>query len=173
MKTSLFLSFLFFFALISFAQNKYAVIIGINEYYDKPDIKSTAYSLKSCVNDAISMKSLLINRFTFPKENVKTLLNAQATQKSFIAAMENILNKSKAGDIAVFFFCGHGIYTINPGNNLDFVKQGYNQAIYMSNLYAPNYAAISKDNRAPKFVFIYRRPLPADVNIKKYAEVIF
>ncbi|KQS41262.1 caspase family protein [Pedobacter sp. Leaf194] len=132
--------------LSGFAQNKYAVIVGINEYYDKPGVKSAKYSLKGCVNDAISMKSLLINRFSFPKENVKTLLNAQATQKTFIDAMENILEKSKPGDVAVFFFCGHGIYTINPGNKLDFVKQGYNQAICMSDLYTPNYECLVRDN---------------------------
>ncbi|RZK65387.1 MAG: caspase family protein [Pedobacter sp.] len=146
MKSSLILSFLFFSATCCFAQNKYAVIVGINEYYDKPGVKSTEYSLKGCVNDAISMKSLLINRFSFPKENVKTLLNAQATQKTFLAAMENVLNKSKPGDVAVFFFCGHGIYTINPGNKLDFVKQGYNQAICMSDLYSPNYECLVRDN---------------------------
>ena len=126
MKIFLLLFLLLPSCLSGFAQNKYAVIVGINEYYDKPGVKSAKYSLKGCVNDAISMKSLLINRFSFPKENVKTLLNAQATQKTFIDAMENILEKSKPGDVAVFFFCGHGIYTINPGNKLDFVKQGYN-----------------------------------------------
>lgn len=146
MKTSLFLSFLFFCALSGFAQNKYAVIVGINEYYDKPGIKSSEYGLKGCVNDAVSIKSLLINRFTFPKENVKTLLNAQATQKTFLAAMEDILEKSKPGDVAVFFFCGHGVYTINPENKADSVKQGFNQAICMSDLYSPNYECLVRDN---------------------------
>ncbi|MFC4209991.1 caspase family protein [Pedobacter lithocola] len=145
MKTSLFL-LLFFSSLLSFSQNKYAVIVGINEYYDKPGVKSNEYSLKGCVNDAISMKSLLINRFTFPKENVKTLINAQATQKTFLAAMENILEKSKPGDVAVFFFCGHGVYTINPENKADSIKQGYNQAICMSDLYSPNYECLVRDN---------------------------
>jgi len=146
MKTSLFLSFLFFYALPGFAQNKYAVIVGINEYYDKPGVKSSEYSLKGCVNDAVSMKSLLINRFTFPEENVTTLLNAQATQKTFLAAMENILEKSKPGDVAVFFFCGHGVYTINPENEADPIKQGFNQAICMSDLYSPNYECLVRDN---------------------------
>ncbi|MFC3561567.1 caspase family protein [Pedobacter jamesrossensis] len=150
MKTSLIFSALIFSALISFAQNKYAVIVGINEYYETPGVKSPNYSLKGCMNDAISMKSLLINRFSFPKENVKTLVNAQATQKTFIAAMTEMLNKSKAGDVVVFYFCGHGVYTINPANEDDSVKAGYNQAICMSDLYSPNYECLVMDNTLKK-----------------------
>lgn len=36
-----------------------------------------------------------------------------------------------------------------------------------------NYATKSVDNNNPKFVFSFRKPLPADVNVKKNADVIF
>jgi len=138
--------FIFFLPLNGIAQNKYAVVIGINEYFDAPGVKSSRHNLKGCVNDALSIKSLLLNRFSFPKENITMLLNAAATEKNMTDAMLEILNKGKAGDAVVFFFCGHGVYIDNPATLKNPFKLGYSQAICMSNLYAPNHGCLVKDN---------------------------
>jgi hypothetical protein len=65
------------------AQNKYAVIVGINDYYETTTKKSV-YSLKGCVNDAMSMKSLLMNRFEFESKNINLLTNQSATQENLL-----------------------------------------------------------------------------------------
>ncbi len=131
------------------AQNKYAVVIGINEYYNQPGVLST-HSLKGCVNDALCIQSLLQSRFRFTKDNIALLLNADATQKNMTDTLLAILDKGKAGDAVVFYFCGHGLYIDNPAINNDVIKQGYNQCICMSNLYAPDYGCLVKDNTLKK-----------------------
>src|SRR4051812_22653350 len=65
------------------AQNKYAVLLAVNDYYSGPGEKSN-HSLKGCVNDAESIKALLVNRFGFSSSNIYSLYNAAATKKSFI-----------------------------------------------------------------------------------------
>ncbi|RYG13923.1 MAG: caspase family protein, partial [Chitinophagaceae bacterium] len=146
----IFLLFIFYFQITdSEAQNKYAVVIGINEYYEMPGVTG-AHNLKGCVNDAISIRSLLLNRFGFDQSNITTLFNAQATQRNMTAALQNILQKGKKGDAVVFYFCGHGIYMSNPANLSDPLKKGYNQALCMSDLYAPNLECLVKDNTLKK-----------------------
>ncbi|RZL46241.1 MAG: caspase family protein [Pedobacter sp.] len=131
------------------AQNKYALVIGINEYYSQPNIKSE-YSLKGCVNDALSIKALLTNRFAFDPKNINTLINQAATQKNLIDAFNNIIAKSKAGDAVVFYFSGHGTFIDNSAINNDPVKRGYNQALVMSNLFAKDYDCLVRDNTLKK-----------------------
>ena len=131
------------------AQNKYAVIVGINEYYKSPGVLSE-YALKGCVNDALSMNSLLMDKFGFDRNNNTVLLNSQATQTNTTKALMDVLEKAKAGDAVVFYFCGHGIYINNPRNMNDTVKAGYNQAICMSDLYAKDYSFLMKDNTLKK-----------------------
>ena len=71
------------------AQNKYALLVGINDYYSAPGLKDP-HSLKGCVNDAIAMKTLLIERFAFQPNNILTLFDAQATKKSILASLKVI-----------------------------------------------------------------------------------
>lgn len=134
---------------ISTAQNKYAVIVGINNYYSAPN-QLSQFCLKGCVNDAVSIKSLLINRFGFAEKNIISLLNEKATQPALLAAFNEILGKTKAGDAVLFYYCGHGIWMYNDANNNDPIKQGYNQAICLSDLYAENRGCLVRDNTLKK-----------------------
>ncbi len=136
-------------SLISTAQNKYAIIVGINNYYQAPN-QLSQFCLKGCVNDAVSIKSLLINRFGFAEKNIISLLNDKATQPALLAAFNEILNKTKAGDAVLFYYCGHGIWMYNDANDNDPVKQGYNQAICLSDLYSPNRGCLVRDNTLKK-----------------------
>ncbi|RZK57738.1 MAG: caspase family protein [Pedobacter sp.] len=131
------------------AQNKYALVVGINNYYSQLDVKSI-YSLKGCVNDALSVKSLLTNRFSFDPKNINTLLNQQATQENLLEAFEAIIKKSKAGDAVVFYYSGHGTFIDNSAINSDPIKKGYNQALVMSNLFAKDYDCLVRDNTLKK-----------------------
>ena len=118
------------------AQERYAVLVGVNDYYDDPATKNP-HSLQGCVNDANSIKELLLNRFGFNPANIATLYDAKVTKKNFIDMMKAMLKKCKPGDALVFYYSGHGVWMDNDMNDGDSIKAGMSQAIVMSNLYAP------------------------------------
>jgi hypothetical protein len=132
------LLYCFFIMCFLQAQQKYALIIGINDYYKTPNQQSS--SLNGCVNDALSIKAMLEDKFGFENNNIKLLLNQAATKESVIVAFMDILKNCKAGDALVFYFSGHGVWMSNPSQSTieQVVKRGMNQAIVMSNLFAPN-----------------------------------
>src|SRR5258708_32176221 len=84
------------------AQNKYAVLLAVNDYYDAPG-KKNDHSLKGCINDAEAMKHLLIDRFGFNSSNIHSLYNASATKKNFIDLMSGVLRGCKPVDAVVFY----------------------------------------------------------------------
>lgn len=150
LKLIIILFFIFFQRPDVNAQNKYAIIIGINEYY-KTKTQLSEYSLKGCVNDALAIKTLLKNRFGFEEKNINTILNQTATQENLIKAFNEIITKSKAGDAVVFYFSGHGTFINNNALDNDPIKKGYNQSLVMSDLYTNDYSCLVRDNTLKKF----------------------
>ena len=131
------------------AQNKYAVLVAVNDYYESPGVKHP-HSLHGCVNDAKAMRGLLINRFGFDDANIQTLYDEYVTQKNVIAMMTGMLSKCKAGDALVFYFSGHGVWIKNEMNAQDEVKHGMSQAAVMSDLYSPYYNCLLRDETLKK-----------------------
>lgn len=130
MKMFYFIAFyLFIFSSSCFAQTKQALLIGINDYYFKEGERSPQ-SLTGCVNDAKSMKEMIVSHFGFPQKNIKELYNAQATQKNILGEMMNLLARCKEGDNAFIFYSGHGILLDNSFSN-----QQKNQAILPSDVF--------------------------------------
>jgi hypothetical protein len=90
--------------------NCWALIIGINKYrYVSP--------LYYARNDAEVIASLLVEKFNFPKENVFTLLDEDATKNNILNsymkfAMDDVLPDDKI----LIFFAGHG-HTIRGNRN--------------------------------------------------------
>ncbi|MCX7016114.1 MAG: caspase family protein [Candidatus Sumerlaeota bacterium] len=83
---------------------RYALLVGVNEYIHNPQ-----WTLEGCTNDARLMAELLIERFAFAKDNVHLLLDRQATADGIRQAFRTVLIQgTKAGDTAVFYFSGHG-----------------------------------------------------------------
>jgi len=116
------------------AQNKYAILIGINDYYEVKGVKSEV-SLHGSVNDANSIRDLLMRKFGFNTKNIDTIYNANATRDNIIAALNKKLAQCKPGDALVFYYSGHGVYMFNKDEDQDSVKQGMNQAMLTSDLY--------------------------------------
>jgi hypothetical protein len=84
-------------------RRKMGLLVGINEY------DGTAISkLKSCVNDAINMRSRLTGRYGFKTASVGVLTDAQATRGNIIDGLDRYEKQMKSGDIFVFFYSGHG-----------------------------------------------------------------
>ncbi len=125
------------------AQNKYAVLVGINDYYIQPGVKHPK-SLHGCVNDALSVKELLQNRFLFPQKNIETLFDSGATKTTVLKLLHSVLNKCHAGDAVFFYYSGHGAWMKNAWE-LDSVKRKKSQAMVLSNLYAPNLDCLLTD----------------------------
>ncbi len=128
------------------AQKKYALIIGINKYYDKPGVMHRSM-LRGCVNDAMAIKGLLQSRFDFQNENITLLTNEAASSNNVDQAFNDILKKVKQGDAFVFYFSGHGVWINNASQNKieRKLKKGMNQAIVLSDLYAKNLGCLYKD----------------------------
>ncbi|HUS00773.1 MAG TPA: caspase family protein, partial [Chitinophagaceae bacterium] len=126
------------------AQNKHAVLVAVNDYYIEPGVKSSS-CLRGCINDADAMKELLGNRFGFDASNIHTLYNEAATKKNFIKLMYSVLHACKQGDAVVFFYSGHGVWMTNHMLDQDLVKRGMSQSIVMSNLYAPGWDCLIRD----------------------------
>ena len=61
-------------------------------------------------NDATEIAEVLINRFSFPKENVVVLLNGDATKIGILRNFMRFTNANYVGkdDRIFFFFAGHG-----------------------------------------------------------------
>jgi hypothetical protein len=126
------------------AQNKYAVLLAVNDYYSAPGEKHPS-SLKGCVNDAESVKSLLVDRFGFSPSNIYSIYNAAATKKNFIDLMSKVLRGCKPGDAVVFYYSGHGVWMTNHTLDDNPVKRGMSQAIVMSDLYSPGWDCLIRD----------------------------
>ena len=81
----------------------YALCIGINDYQYVP-------KLGGCVPDATNVYNYLKDScantdFEF---NAVTLFNEQATKANIVKNFQEHLGQAKEGDIAVFYFSGHG-----------------------------------------------------------------
>lgn len=146
-----FLQFLLFFSLLSFstkisAQKKYAILIGIDQYYDKPGVPR-ASKLRGCVNDVNAIKGMLLKRFGFEDRNIILLTDEKADRKNFERAIQTTLQKAKTGDAFFFYFSGHGVWMENNAMSKEdwVLKQGMNQAIVLSDLYADNLGCLFRD----------------------------
>jgi hypothetical protein len=86
---------------------KRAVCIGINDY---PGIFN---DLKGCVNDAMDWSALL-QSLGF---ETRLMLDSQATRTNIKAALQNLVEVTSAGDVAVFTYSGHGTQVPETGSD--------------------------------------------------------
>jgi uncharacterized caspase-like protein len=88
--------------------NRHALIIGIDEYED-PGYPDLSYA----VADARAVAKTPVVRFGFPEDNVRLILNQDATQGAIAEALEDwASNPERIGDddfLVVVFFAGHGV----------------------------------------------------------------
>jgi hypothetical protein len=105
---------------ISIIKRKFAIIIGIN-YIGK------SYELHGCINDALLINSILVNRdFT----NIILLTDNTPTKptKSVInETLTNMLVDAVSGDLVCIFYSGHGTKVFDY--NKDEINSSYDQAI--------------------------------------------
>ena len=83
----------------------YALLIAIDDY------PSPIPKLRGCVNDIEAFASYLSERVAKDKGvaiKLKTLKNGEATRQAVVDAFSDHLGKAKKGDVALFYYSGHG-----------------------------------------------------------------
>ncbi|MDD2376480.1 MAG: caspase family protein [Clostridia bacterium] len=89
---------------------KYALIIGINEY-------ENVNNLEYACNDAQEIKNILIDKFNYKSENIELLLNTEATKNNIMNKYMDYARKTENEDSIFVFYAGHGYTEI--ANNGD------------------------------------------------------
>ena len=92
----------------------YALLVGINGY------PNPRHRLSGCLNDVARMREYLEGRFdgsAFQLALAEPLTDAKATRQAVIDAFQNHLSQAKKGDVALFYFSGHGSQERAPKNS--------------------------------------------------------
>lgn len=96
------------------AQERRALLVGINNYSategntGTPNPRGIIKNLRGAVNDARAMQAILVNRFQFKSDRIDTLMDQAATREGILNGLKKLLQDSRANDIAVFYYAGHG-----------------------------------------------------------------
>ena len=89
--------------------SKKAFLVGINKY------KSA--KLRGCVNDVTSMREVLLDLYGFQPDNIKMLLDRDATKAAMIDGIQWLAEDNNDESVRVFHFAGHGHFV--PDENGD------------------------------------------------------
>jgi caspase domain-containing protein len=115
-----FIAFIFLCSQVCLSQEKYALVIGIDQYSPPDNYQpSTAngrlnfQNLQGCKNDALSIKSVLESRFLFSPGHIDTIFDRSGTRDAILAAIDKMMSKCKKGDVAFLFYAGHGSQVYN------------------------------------------------------------
>jgi len=88
------------FAAVPEESNKYALLVGIADYRtDK---------LEGPINDVRSIRNALVSHWNFRTQDIRVLLNRQATKHKILDNIENLYRVSKPGDDIFIYLSGHG-----------------------------------------------------------------
>ena len=82
---------------------RYSLVIGVSKH------KNPTNNLNYAHKDAVDFQDALIKYGRFEKDNVKLLINQNATRENIRKSMEGWLKgKIKKNDLVIIFFSGHG-----------------------------------------------------------------
>ena len=81
--------------------DSWAVIIGIDKY-------KYSDQLNYAVKDAEAVKEMLISKFDYPEENIRYLIDEEATLSGIKIALEDIATVAEDNDRILVFYSGHG-----------------------------------------------------------------
>jgi hypothetical protein len=99
------------------AADKYAVVVGISHYSDP---SGGLTNLQFADRDARDFRDFLYSPDggSFPKDNVRMLLNEDATSQNVRSAFFTFLTKAQPQDEVVLYIAGHGAADPNDPRNL-------------------------------------------------------
>lgn len=107
------------------SRNIYALLVGIDDY------AGGVNPLKGCVNDVTRLHDLLAARVAGGSDHFNPLLlaNAQATRQGIIDAWRSHLGQAERGDVALFYYSGHGSQEQTPPEFLHLEEDGLNETL--------------------------------------------
>lgn len=83
---------------------KRALLVGISNYHDK-----RWPQLAGAVNDVKIQEMLLIHRFGFAPQEIRLLVDEEATRDNILKSLEkHLVSWAQPSDVVVFHFSGHG-----------------------------------------------------------------
>lgn len=85
---------------IKYTGNDKALLVGINAYPGAP--------LNGCVNDVNDMKAYLMAYQGFREDQIKLIIDKDATTNNILLALKWLTEDAKNGDRRLFHFSGHG-----------------------------------------------------------------
>lgn len=105
-----------------------ALLIGITDYENLPSSSTIGISdLRGPINDVNAVREGLITYYGFNENEIKTLINQDATFQNIKATFNRwLVEGTKPGDMVFFYFSGHG--SIVPDQNGD-EKDGYDEVL--------------------------------------------
>ena len=141
---------------------KRAVVVGINDY--SVQMEQTGWrDLRYCVRDAQAMCHLLVDAFLFDPSQVWLYTDSSATFENIRRAITYMLSISEPGDVACFYFAGHGgvhEYSdgVVPGDEITSDTIGYEIIVPYSGKYISDwdlfFAAESLEPSAVNFTVV-------------------
>jgi hypothetical protein len=113
------------------AATKKALLIGIATYKNLPYFsnfhRKRFDNLKGPIDDVRIMKEALKAHFDFREENIKTLLDGEATRENILRVFADWLIKgTREEDLTLFYFSGHGTQILDDNGDED---DGYDEAL--------------------------------------------
>lgn len=89
------------------APNRWALIVGVSDYIHFQDVDGG--DLPGAERDASAMRDVLVARWGFQPENVRMLLNQDATRAAIEQGLTGWLKQNvQPGDQVLLYFAGHG-----------------------------------------------------------------
>ncbi|MBT8487232.1 MAG: DUF4384 domain-containing protein [Gemmatimonadetes bacterium] len=89
------------------APTHWAVVIGISDYIHLEDVEGG--DLPGPEHDARRVRDVLVMRAGFPEENVRMLINAEATKAAIQEGITSwLVQNARPGDNVVIWYSGHG-----------------------------------------------------------------
>jgi hypothetical protein len=85
-------------------RDKYALIVGIGDFPAASEIPRLAYSAK----DARDLYAYLTTEGGFPPANVELLVDAAATREGILTAIQHLIIRAHADDLALIYVSSHG-----------------------------------------------------------------
>lgn len=123
------------------AAEKRALLIGINDYTKGP----AEWDLRGCENDVAMTRQLLVERYGFPEQNIKVLINGDATAAQILRSIKEwLVTPVKPEDVVYFHFSGHGSQVKDfEGDEED----GYDEVICPTDMQQGIWASIITDDQ--------------------------
>ena len=95
---------------------QHALLIGVSDYTDPriPDLEGP-------VNDVDALRDVLVRKWLFKEENIRVLVDAQATEANILQALDNLQRSTAPDDDIIIYYSGHGTSASDPdlGVHLD------------------------------------------------------